>query len=215
MLFSDQKIDNFINHTLVNPDYNPQKAHEYYLQTRKLKGRQIGTTKPLLRGHNPGAAQPSSLGRLALSKASQLHAAKARKAIAEKHHKEIAARVSALQVRLTKLNKILAELTKQAGQSHLKVPGAKTPTQKATAKATAAANPKTSSTNLTGTQKAAKAKASKAYYQKHKNDATDANVAKIEAKIQAVTKKIAEMRSLIAQTKRELKTHPSAATRVR
>lgn len=44
-------IDNYLQHTLNIAPYDPQKAHEYYMRTRKLKGRNKGSHSI----DNPGA----------------------------------------------------------------------------------------------------------------------------------------------------------------
>jgi hypothetical protein len=177
----------------VNPDYNPAQAHEYYLRNRQLKGRPTAAPKPIPATHTPAAkvvARPKLKAKVK---------AVPTKSPAQKH-KEIEARVHALQGRLEKLKKVLAILVKQAKARsgvHAK-PAAK--------KATAGAGGHATS-KLTAKQKADKAKASKAYYEKHKNDATAANVSDLEAKIHDVSIKIAKMRAELAAAKKQVQNH--------
>jgi chromosome segregation ATPase len=105
-------------------EYDPRKAHEYYLRTRKLKGRQPGRMDVSGGARAPSASQDLS---------------KKRKAASE--------RVKALKDKLTKLK---AELRKRKGEAEVKRQEAAKPD--------------------TAADKAEKARDSKKYRDKHKQE---------------------------------------------
>jgi len=188
MLSTDEFIKDFLQHVEIIP-YDPVKAHDYYLRTRHLKGRAT-VAAPATSSRRSGTRSVSVVR----------HPVKAvPHKTAEQKHKEIEVRVQALNARLEKLKKVLALLVKQAkGRS-----GVKTPIKAIHNKSTVT----TGTVHLTAKQKADKAKASKAFYEKHKNDATDANVQSIEAKIKEVSDKIVKMRAELAQAKQQVQNH--------
>lgn len=117
--------------TLVH-DYDAIKRREYYLRTRKLKGRKKGSVQPA--PHKKTRAQRQ----------------------AERRRKQ-EAQIAALKGRLEKLRDVLAELTKKA-QERSGVDTSKT-TSKPSTSSQHKSSGKTE--KLTAAQKAAKAKADK------------------------------------------------------
>ena len=109
----------------MRPDYDPAKAREYYLKTRHLKGRRAGVKQRPL-GAQAVAVQPRPITRRppaippkAFKKSSKALRAEAR------------ARAEALEVRLTRLRKVLAELVDAAKErSGTKDKDEKTPAEK-------------------------------------------------------------------------------------
>lgn len=124
-------------------NYDPVKAHEYYLRTRQLKGRHRGSGNPPPRAT---AASPN-----------QAAAARRQRLMQEK---------AALERRLDHLRDVLAKLVADAKRRS----GVETPTKKTAAtKKTASASKKSSSTKdkpLTEAQKREKAKKAKEEYDK-------------------------------------------------
>ena len=118
--------------------YDAQKAREYYLRTRKLKGRKKGSGQPTPTGRNPRGAQPKAAP----------HPVKPRKTKAQKQ-KEAEVQVAALKKRLARLKEALAELVKAAKLRS----GVETKTDKAKSKAQANSDAK-SRKPLTARQKA-------------------------------------------------------------
>lgn len=169
--------------------YNAQSAHDYYLRTRKLKGRTSAAVKPLA-GKRIGTTRVSAIRKKAGPT----------KTTAQRHS-EMQAKVKGLQGRLDKLNKLLAVLVKQAkARGGVPIP---TKSDSKTASATASGGSQDSASKLTAQQKAAQAKSSKDFYEKHKNDASSANVAAIEEKIKIVTAKIVQMRADLAASRQQ------------
>jgi len=80
--------------------YNPVKAREYYLKTRKLKGRTAGI-KPVAKGRSLGSKKPVASG---IKNPAQ-------------HRKETQAKVAALKLRLETLRVVLVKLTEQSKAS--------------------------------------------------------------------------------------------------
>jgi outer membrane murein-binding lipoprotein Lpp len=150
--------------------YDAAKAHEYYERTKKLKGRL------------PGAGEPASKSR---SKAAVIPITKAKSA--KQKPVGTKAKAAALQARLTKLRKVLAELVKQAK-----------------ARSGVVDEEKSSKDGKSGGSSHATAKekrASKDYYEKHKKDAPSSDVKDLQEKIAAVQEKISKMRAEIAAAK--------------
>lgn len=80
--------------------YDPQKAHEYYLKTRKLKGRRKGTGSSSSGRPTPGQSIVSTRAdRASVS--------------VEQKRKEQAAKVQALKGKLDKLQNLLKQLTEK------------------------------------------------------------------------------------------------------
>lgn len=157
-------------------EYDPAKRREYYLRTRKLKGRPKGGRQPAPKG------KPSPFDSAKL---------KARRK----------ARLQALQTRLKKLEQELEILVQQAkersGVSRSEDPTRKkTPTQSKTSTKGSGGSER----KLTAKEKRDAAQRSKEYREKNPQKT---ETEQIEAKIRAVREKIAEMKAQIAEAKRK------------
>lgn len=149
-------------------DYDAIKRREYYLRTRKLKGRKPGVKKtPSKKPKAP--PKPTRAQRQAA------------------RHKKLEAQVDALKARLEKLRDVLAELTRQAqARSGVK--------PKTTPKKAASSAKKAPEKKLTTAQKAKAAKASKEYRKKNPDKALADDVKSLNAKIKTIQERIAKMR---------------------
>ena len=99
---SDEIDDSALFHA---SNYDPAKAREYYLRTRKLKGRRKGTSSAGPVSKSPAAARSNAVKRPA--KTNQ-HAA------ARKRRRELKAKKEALEKRLERLTEALREAVKKA-----------------------------------------------------------------------------------------------------
>jgi chromosome segregation ATPase len=150
--------------------YDAAKRREYYLKTRKLKGRKaaaVATSK----------SRPTAKPKPPTKTRAQRQAERRRKLEAE---------VNALKARLEKLRTALDELTKQAkARSGVK------PKSSATKKTTAE---KTTAKKQTASQKAKAAKQSKEYYEKHKDEILADELKSLKGKIKTIQERIEKMR---------------------
>jgi hypothetical protein len=139
-------------------EYDPVKAHNYYMEVRKLKGKKSGGQSPPVLRRKPGSSNSSS-GHRVPSKAQ----------FAKKNPKQLRseadARVASIRVRLGKLTAHLDQLMKEAvARDDAK--------NKSKAKDTKSTTPqKTSDSKLTAAQKQQKQVADKKYYEEHKKPA--------------------------------------------
>lgn len=198
-------VDEFIAHMVGDPDYDPIKAREYYLRTRKLKGRHPAAPPPVPVGRHPAKVLPVKKHAAPLAKST----AKPKRKSAAQERKEAEAHVAALQGKLDQLHKVLAALVKAAKARSGVKPVA--PAKKAAPKKTAGHQP-TAKEKLTAAQKAKKAKDAKDAYDKAHPDAKAAELTK---KIAEVTQKIHDMKAEIAaaQHKSQTKTSSSVGAR--
>jgi len=154
--------------------YDPNKAREYYLRTRKLKGRKAGAGDPQP-SERSGSKKPTT-GK---------PRGRPKKSPAQKR-KEAEAEVAALKKRLARLKEVLAELVKGAKARS----GVETKTDKAKAKAQQNQDAK-SKTPLTAKQKReAAARSKKNYEETKKNNASDKNVQELQEQIKDIKAKI-------------------------
>lgn len=167
-------------------DYDPAAAREYYLRTRKLKGRKKAVGPVSASRRTSRAALPAVTRR---PKAKAV-VAKPKKSNAQKA-KEVKARVASLEKQLEQLRAVLALLVKQAKARS----GVETPTKDS--------KKEPATTRKNSKQKAEAAKASKEYYEKHKNDDPSKRAAELEAKIAEVKGKIADMRAELAASRKQ------------
>ena len=181
MLSPEDFIDGLLMHA-DPPPYDPVKAHQYYLRTRELKGRQ------------PGKAIPPTVGRppKAIAKSIVHPAAKVIKPPPKPVVKKPAApkkqstadQVAALQTRLTTLRKVLADLVQQAKARSGVASKSTSPAKKETA-----------------AQKKAASVAAKKFYDKHKNNKTQTpsqQLKDLQSKVKVIQDKIKQMRAEIA-----------------
>lgn len=176
--------------------YDPVKAHDYYMRTRKLKGRRRGS------------AQVTSLhtrsGTRTVGTARKAKAAK--REANERRRKEAEARVAQLKVRFDKLRKVLAELVEQAKKRSGVEAQPKTSTSSKSSSDTDR-KPRTAS------EKREDAKRSKEYREKNPVKTVDASktganaqAKQLEAKIKRVREQIDKMRAEIASAQEQTKT---------
>jgi hypothetical protein len=152
-------------------DYNPAKAHEYYLRTRELSGR---TSSSNSTSNTPTLATKtvSNIVKPTISKPSA------------ETKQQVETRVADMKVRLTKLRKLLTELVKQAkarsGIDPTKDPNADPATKK-----------------LTAAERKEAAKKQAEYRKKHPEE--DVNISeeakRLEEQIKDVNAKIAKARA--------------------
>jgi hypothetical protein len=144
--------------SFFHKEYDPVKAHNYYMEVRKLKGKKPGGPPPPVH-RQKGSSSSSSSGRHVPSKAQ----------FAKKNPKQLRseadARVASIRVRLGKLTAHLDKLMKEAvarddAKSKSKPKDAKSSTPQ-----------KTSDSKLTAAQKQQKQVADKKYYEDHKKPA--------------------------------------------
>lgn len=195
-------LDEILEH---GEEYDPIKAREYYLRTRKLKGRQKGSVD-LAGSRRPGGSTVSALPRKkkAVSPALQ-------------RRRETQARINALNERLEALRKVLRELVEAAkARSGVETPKPKDSKSKAPVKKATSAG----SEKLTAAQKKEAAKKAKERYEKEK----DKNVSltdqekTVQAQVEAVKKKIVQARkdlraSIERANKRQTSKNPAAPSR--
>lgn len=175
-LFNSDSAEDILKH-----EYDPAKAREYYLRTRKLKGRHKGVEKP----SSPRSSKP-------VLTAAQVRAKKA--ANNERLKKIAEARVNRLKARLAKLEKVLDELVKQAkARSGID----------SKSKTTPKADPKNAKP-LTVAQKREAAKRAKERRDKEGDPSLSAQAKELDAKIKKVRERISKMRAQIAASKKRI-----------
>lgn len=152
-------------------DYDAVKRREYYLKTRKLKGRK------------PGIIKAPTLRKKAVPKPPK----KTRAQRQAERQKQLEAKITALKGRLEKLQEVLAAETKKA-QARSGVAPAKTSSDQKTSQA----NPPVQ--KLTAAQKAKKAKAEKEARAKDPDQSLSDQVKSLTEKIKTIQERIAKMR---------------------
>ena len=90
--------------------YDPVKAHQYYLRTRKLKGRKKGRAEPSGAGRVVKTALASPAGKKPVSNNPQL----------QRQRQQAAARVSTLRQKLSELNTRLKEKMAESREAEAK-----------------------------------------------------------------------------------------------
>lgn len=149
--------------------YDPQKAREYYLRTRELKGRKSGSKETPI-GRRPAAPSKQK----SHPKASNL------RLVAE-------SRQASLEVRLNNLRDVLAKLLEKAKE------GIDTETKSDPATKKTSDSKSSKQEPLTGAAKAKAAKASKDYYEKNKEPSAKDDE-KLKERIEEVRQKILKIR---------------------
>lgn len=167
--------------------YDPAKAREYYLRTRKLKGRRSAAVEPTGGSNSKSVVPLTSVKNPA-----------ARSSRAKQRREEAQARVAALSARLDRLEKVLAELVKQA-KARSGVETKETSTDKSSSKESSSKDTKPK----TAAQKKADAQRAKEYREKNPEKKTSSEAQEIEAKIANVREKIAKMKAEIASAKKK------------
>lgn len=204
------KSGDVILHAYDPSEYNPQKAREYYLRTRKLKGRHPAAVQPVKKGRHPAVvkAVPKKAGAKLVAPPHK----KVYKKSAAQVHKEAAAHVAALTKKLEQLQTILAQLVKEAkARSGVVTPVKKTPAQVAKAAAAKNAPP----VKLTAKQKADAAKRSKEAYAKEQKKPLSQQEAELTKKIADATQKIHDLKAEIAAAKKKAQKRTSSSVGAR
>ena len=179
MLTSREFIEQlFTDHPILSHAYDPVKAREYYLRTRKLKGRTKGSVKPATTKSSPASKAAAKKARAARLKAA-----------AEK-------RVFELRVRLKKLEKALDRLTEEA-QRKSGIEPAKSSTS---TKSTGGAKDRKP---LTSAQKRDAAKAAEKRRDKEGDNSLSGQEKSLQAKIERVRERIEDMKVEIVLAKQK------------
>lgn len=163
--------------------YDPVKAREYYLRTRKLKGRKKA-------GVDEAVSRIQSTPRPAANKSRP----KAKINNATKRRRQAEARVAALEQRLEHMKDLLSRLVTKA-KARSGVPEKKTDAKKTDSKSTSSKSKEPS--KLTAAQKTAKAKASKKAY--------DKEMASPQAKVKQIREEMRQVQAKIDKIKQDLK----------
>lgn len=175
---ADQFIEKFF---LVHEEapYDPAKAHDYYMRTRDLKGRSSGSSSSTKSTTGSNTASTS----VATDNSS------------EQLREEAHQRFLVLKDKLKRMKAALAELVKEEkanASANLRVPDMNNlPKSSGSSSTTIPVDKK-----LSPQEKAKAAKASKEYYEKHKNDkklSMEEQIADIKKQIQDVRDKIAKI----------------------
>lgn len=171
----------FVETYLVH-EYDPVKAREYYLRTRKLKGRKKGQADE----SSPRAY--NSLESLAPQKAKHPKTIQQKKASVEQQLKQ-------LEARLDKLNEVLKQLIEAA-----KARSGVEPEKKDSSKSSSPT--KSSDRKLTTSQKKDAAERSKEAYEKEKKSNPSQEVEAAKQKIAEVRQKILDARADLLRIQR-------------
>lgn len=159
--------------------YDPVKAHQYYEEHKKLKGRQ-----PAKNDDSSGKRSSNSSGSRSQQKAAVQETAAQRKA-------KLDAEVAALKARLEQLRALLRELVAEAKRRS----GVETTSEGETK----TGDNKSSEDKLTPGEKAEKAKKAHDYYEKTKGTLPSQETTHVlKKKIALIEKKIKEMREKLA-----------------
>lgn len=169
--------------------YDPVKRREYYLKTRKLKGRQTGTLDTSKR------LPRRKVGTLDMSRRQPRMTQQERR---KARQRQLEAQVNVLRARLEKLQKTLKLLTEQAkARSGVKTEKKSDKTSDSKSSTDKKSTDKSSSRkkeHLTAAQKVKEAKAQAKYYQKTKNEQLADEVKSLTAKLKTIQERIAKMR---------------------
>jgi hypothetical protein len=174
---------------LHEAEYDPAKAHEYYLRVRKLKGRQ--------KKSDDDQGKDSSG-----SKATSKVQSKKKPQNASERRKDTDAKVAALKSRLLELQGKLSQLiSKSKGKSSSKATGGSSGSKTEKAKVTAKRNASEKSRKpLTAKQKREQSARSKEYYEKNKKTPRAQEIAKVRAQIKAIR---AQLKAALAEAQQK------------
>lgn len=169
--------------------YDRQKAHEYYMRRRHLKGRQKGS------GQQPSGRQ-AGVHHTPKKSAKQLR-------------KEADARVAALEKRLDRLREVLRELVKQAKAKS----GVETKSTTPTKKAAASGGGSKKTEHLTAKQKKDAAERSAEYRKNHpEKKAPEKDVKELRSDIEEVQAKIKKIRAELQAASKQARSHSQTQT---
>jgi hypothetical protein len=194
--------------THVFPElYDPVAAREYYLRTRKLKGRPRSSS-PIPAGRRP-PAQVKRLSSRPVPKVPMKKAKVVPKKSTAQRNKETQARVAGLQAKLDQLRQMLALLVKQAKARS----GVIEPAKKLTPKQ--AAEKAASEKKMTPQQKVEAAKKARETYANEKGKTTKLTEQELNEKIAAVADKIRDMQAKIAAAQQKATKRKSSSVGAR
>ena len=160
--------------------YDAEKAHDYYLRTRELKGRQSATVETPV-------AKTTGVVKTTVKKPGSPMKAQPVKMTPEQRRAQISAQVEALRAKLAQLKEVLAQLVQEAKvRSGVEPEPVAAPTTKPT--------PGTSDRKLTPEQKADAAQRAKEWREANPDKAMDQEAAKLDKQIQNIQDKINQMR---------------------
>lgn len=177
-------------------EYDPQKAHEYYLRTRDLKGRSRGMDGDGSTSRMPAAQPAKSTPRKSSTAKVSTPRKVAPKETIEQRRARIKAATEQLKAKLEQLREVLRQLVNEA---KVRSGGEETKNGGSTQPETASGKPKTD--DLTPAEKAEQAKKAHDYYEKHKQETPEESITALQEKIAKVEERIRELRAKIAQRK--------------
>lgn len=161
--------------------YDAEKAHEYYLRTRQLKGREPGADIATT------VQKPSSVKTTVKKPGASPMKAQPVKMTPEQRRAQISAQVEALRAKLAQLKEVLAQLVEEA-----KARSGVEPEPEVESKATR--TPGTSTRKLTPQQQADAAQRAKEWREANPEKAMDQEAAKLDKQIKNIQDKITQMR---------------------
>jgi hypothetical protein len=185
--------------------YDPVKAREYYLKTRKLKGRNKAGTVFETELDDPKAPKTKPTGPVSKSEAKKI-----KKVWANKEDQE---RVDKLQKRFAHLQNLLAELVQEKSRTEGPVSDGKgTGTGKASKeeKSTGGSPSKHDDKPKTAKQKREAAAAAKKAYEKERDPSLSAQAKALDAKIKDVGEAIKKMRAEVKKAQKKDQAKPDA-----
>lgn len=181
MSLPDEFVEGILQH--IDPNYNAQQAHEYYLRSRRLKGRQPSVQRILTPRSNGKVVIPIKVirkGRLPVT------------SVVKQRQTAVNLRVAGLQKKLRNLKTVLEDLVKKAKEKE----GRKdSKTKSGTTR---------DKSDLTPQQKRETAKRSKETYEKNKKlkgpvEKNPETVEEVRAKIRKIQE---ELKAAIVQSRR-------------
>lgn len=184
MATNDEVLE-FIEHAISPQRYDPAKARDYYLRTRKLKGRQPAASKSSS-SRSSAKAQPLKTSNKKMKKVSVPSKAMQSNA---------ALRVTSIKKKLAKLKSLLAKLIQKAKNSDK---GSTDKSKKDSGESSAKSRKESS--DLTTTQKNEKAKKARDDYEK-----VDKKPGDSESRNKDIDAQIKDVRAQIAKIQKELK----------
>lgn len=161
--------------------YDAEKAHEYYLRTRQLKGREPAAAI------TPTAQKTGSVKTTVQKPGSSSIKVQPVKMTPEQRRAQISAQVDALRAKLAQLKEVLAQLVQEA-----KARSGVEPIAEIASKPTRTTG--TSDRKLTPEQQAEAAQRAKEWREANPDKAMDQEAAKLDKQIKSIQKKIEEMR---------------------
>lgn len=155
--------------------YDPAKRREYYLKTRELKGRKLGSGRP------PPLKSPSG-SLTGVAKKTAKKAPTTNREEIQRRREEVANRVAALNIKLDKLRGILSSLDDQIGKGKSEEDKGKEKEKKK---------------EPTAAEKKEAAKAAKERREKEAKKSPVQAIADVQKKIEAVQEQIREKRIML------------------